>query len=331
MSLKKTGKTCLSASALVVSLFILLLSLSCCSTSAVLASEGVKADANLLKKHVIKLAKQDPPRIASNPGALKQAADDLKAEFSSYGLESELQPYLANGHAYYNVIAKYGNPQLPVLVIGAHYDSCHIHAGVNPGADDNASAVAGLLECARLVATEQPSLDYRIEFVAFTLEEPPYFGTKQMGSYIHAQQLHAQKQPVAGMICLEMIGYFSDQPNSQEYPVPGLSMLYPTTGNFIALIGNRSAKNQTNTLTAAYNGTELPVESIRPLLPIKGMDFSDHRNYWHFDWPAVMITDTAFYRNPNYHRTTDTPETLDYKKMALVIEGLYTALLDFSF
>ena len=202
-----------------------------------------------------------------------------------------------------------------------YYDTC----GDTPGADDNASGVAGLLALGRMLKGISPQ--YTIELIAYANEEPPYFATEHMGSAQHAQKLYTEQIGVKAMICLEMIGYFSDKENSQTYPGPGMGTLYPDKGNFIAIVGNWNSVRLSRDIQ----------KSMRPFLPtvrlnlpqIKGMcmDFSDHRNFWAKDMPAVMITDTSFFRNPNYHQPGDLPETLDYRRMAQVVRGVHQAVL----
>jgi hypothetical protein len=207
-------------------------------------------------------------------------------------------------------------------VVGAHYDVC----GEQPGDDDNASAVAAVLELARLLERHRPDVAHRLELALWPLEEPPNFRTPAMGSAVHARRLADGEVPVGGMICLEMLGYFSDRPGSQSFPVPGMGLLYPSRGNFIAVVGNGPSWRLTREVKARMDGaTELPVRSINAPALVPGVDFSDHFNFWRQGWKAVMITDTAFYRNPNYHQLTDTPDTLDYGRMARVVTGVYAA------
>jgi Zn-dependent M28 family amino/carboxypeptidase len=216
-----------------------------------------------------------PERNFLNPESLDAAASHIRQQMRLAGLAVEGQRWTADGTVFENVIGIY-NPGKPrTLVVGAHYDVCEDQ----PGADDNASAVAGLLEIARLLHKHKPELDYTVEFVSYCLEEPPYFGTESMGSFIHAKSLNDNKVDVIGMICLDMIGFFSDEPGSQRLPVPGFAGL------------------------------------------------SDHRNYWAFGVDAIMVTDTAFLRNPNYHMPSDTIDTLDFKRMGQVVDAVYAAIV----
>jgi Zn-dependent M28 family amino/carboxypeptidase len=209
-------------------------------------------------------------------------------------------------------------------VIGAHYDV----AGDTPGADDNASGVAGLLELGRLLHQYAVPLKYPIMLVVFPLEEPPFFNTRFMGSAVHAQSLAKQGQTVRLMICLEMIGYFSDAPGSQRLPLPLMRLAYPTVGNFIALVSHLGSLRWLGTFRQSFEaGCSIPVEQLSAPKLVPGVALSDHINYWRQGYQALMLTDTAMYRNPHYHMPTDTITTLDFKRMAEVIRGVYWTLL----
>lgn len=279
-----------------------------------------------LYNHVKFLTDISPARNHANLAELQQAANYIFDEFATlkHG-KAERQKYIAdNGHEYENLIWSYNTDKTERVIIGGHYDVC----GDQKGADDNASAVAGLLEIARLVDSLQPNLPYRIDFVSYCLEEPPNFRTSNMGSYIHAKSLIDKQIPVKSMICLEMIGYFSTKPQSQHYPIGAMKLLYPTVGNFIAVIGNTSSRSLVGKMKSSMKiHASLPVSSIAAPAKIQGIDFSDHQNYWKFGIPAVMITDTAFFRNANYHTTNDTIETLDFESMTEVVRGVYGGLV----
>ena len=282
-----------------------------------LSSSVMRAKDTLLEKHVRMLAEELPGR-SDDPRALDRARDYILEEFSRYG-DPELQTFVIKGIEYSNVILKFGSPQPPKLVVGAHYDSFD---GL-PGADDNASGVAGLLELARLLSELPEALN--VELVAFALEEPPYFGTEHMGSYHHAA---ATGRQVKLMICLEMIGYFRDEPGSQSYPLPALGYLYSDRGDFIALIGRLSEIPAVRTLKREFSASvELPIHSLTFFPIVPGVGLSDHHNYWRQGINAVMITDTAFQRNPHYHTAHDLPDTLDYKRMADVVTGTLAGVI----
>jgi hypothetical protein len=221
----------------------------------------------------------------------------------------------------------------PHWILGAHYDS----APGTFGADDNISAVAILLETARLLA-QSPNPPRNIRFVAYTNEEPPHFMNESMGSRVHATSCRKNGDNLQGMICLESLGYFTDKPGSQELPtlygmpehaedIMRSRGIIPTTGNYIAIVGDRTSQ----TLLARFDAAFSPGLSL-PALPVvmPEMRFSDHLCYWDEGFPALMLTDTALFRNPNYHKHTDTVDTLDFKAMASITENLVSALPRFA-
>jgi len=194
-----------------------------------------------------------------------------------------------------------------------------------PGADDNASGITGLLEIARMLKGKE--LNCRVDLVAYTLEEPPYFRTEMMGSYMHAKELHESQTKVKGMVSLEMIGYFDDNRRTQDYPLGIMKLFYGTRGNYIATVqkfGNGSFANHFR--KRFRKNCEVKSKKLKSPAWVPGVDFSDHLNYWKFGYSALLITDTAFYRNKNYHETTDTIDTLNIEKMCKVIDGVYQAL-----
>ena len=278
-------------------------------------------DPSRLEAHVRKLSIELGPRDVDHIENLDRVAAYIKDEFSQTSAHVSEQVYRVQGKTYRNVVTQFGPASEERIVVGAHYDT----AGPLPGADDNASGVAGLIELARLLGRQQPPL--RVELVAFSLEEPPYFRTTGMGSSVHAQSLRNQNVRVRAMISLEMIGYFSDAPSSQSFPIGVLSAFYPSTGNFISVVGRLSdGLLVRKTKSAMRNATPLPVYSINAPQFVAGVDFSDQLNYWQAGYSAMMITDTAFYRNRNYHTAQDTAEKLDYKRMAMVVEGVYAVV-----
>lgn len=282
-------------------------------------------DPSRLQAHVHKLSVEFFPRDESNIENLDRAAAYIKNEFSQTTALVSEQPYRVQGKSYRNVIAQFGPESEERIVVGAHYDAY----GLLPGADDNASGVAGLIELARLLGRQPPPM--RVELVAFSLEEPPYFGTTGMGSSVHAESLRNQNLRVRAMFSLEMIGYFSDAPSSQHFPVGILGALYPSTGNYITVVGRLSDWSLARRTKASMrNASPLPVYSINAPTFVPGIDFSDQLSYWHAGYSAVMITDTAFYRNRNYHTAQDTEEKLDYKRMAMVVEGVYATVIELA-
>jgi len=281
------------------------------------------ADAARLERDVRALTGLDGFRCFERPDDLDRAAEWAKTKLMASGLLVEEESFGVGDLSYRNLVAHYGAEEGPVLVIGAHYDVC----GEQPGADDNASGVAGLIELARMFGRNQPEVAHRIELALWPLEEPPNFRTSAMGSAIHANSLELRGADVRGMISLEMIGYFSDEKGSQSFPAPGMSLLYSSRGDAIVVVGNSSSWWFTRRVKARMAGSaELRVRSMNAPAFVPGVDFSDHLNFWQHGWRAVMITDTAFYRNPNYHKITDTPDTLDYERMAQVVTGVYAAI-----
>jgi Zn-dependent M28 family amino/carboxypeptidase len=269
-----------------------------------------------LQSHVEKISNEFYPRNCNSIVNLNKTADYIKAEFEKSGGKVSVQTFQAKGNTYQNIIVIFGDEASERIVIGGHYDS----AFETRGADDNASGVAGLIELANLLGKQKPAK--QVELVAYTLEEPPFFATEQMGSYVHAKSLKEKDVKISLMISLEMIGYFSDEPNSQKFPLSLLSLFYPNKGNFAVIVGDFTNIFTTRNLKSAMNG-DVPVYSANVPSFVNGVDFSDHRNYWNLGYNAVMITDTAFYRNFNYHTKDDTAEKLDYPKMAKIVEGVY--------
>jgi Zn-dependent M28 family amino/carboxypeptidase len=285
----------------------------------------VLAEPGRLEVHVRRLSETFFPRDAGHPENLDRVAAYIRQEFKQAKGRVAEQPYEVNGTTYRNVTALFGPETKERIVVGAHYDS----AGEQPGADDNASGVAGLIELAYLLG--KTPLPVCVELVAFTLEESGHFRTAQMGSAIHAGSLKKQGILVRVMFSLEMIGYFTDALHSQSFPVSLLAAFYPSQGNFIAVVGKLDQLSAVRRVKQAMRGASpLPVYSINAPRFVPGIDFSDHRNYWQAGYKAVMITDTAFYRNPNYHTWQDMADTLDYQRMAMVVQGVYAAVITFA-
>lgn len=286
------------------------------------AGRSTAMDAKL-KAHVVKLAGEIGPRdvFKNNSANLRKAKEYIAAQFKSYGYEVEYQDYPVAGTIASNITATKTGVSLPdeTIVVGAHYDTFE-----NPGADDNASGVAGVLALAELAA-KQP-LARTMKFVAFPNEEPPFFRTKDMGSAVWSEAAAQRGEKIKAAVILEMIGYFSSGPRSQKYP-PFIGIFNPNKGNFIAQVSNFSSRAFARRIDAGFKkNSGLPLVTLALPSFVPGVDFSDHRNFWKEGFQAVMFTDTSFYRNANYHKQTDTPETLDYVRMAALIEGLAPAL-----
>lgn len=290
------------------------------------APNNILVDKNRLVSDVRVLTSIDPPRSYLNLESLNKAADYIVLEFTKTECELEIQKYIIDGTEYKNIICSFGIKNPKRLVVGAHYDVF----SKTPGADDNASGIAGILELARILAKEQPELKYRIDLVAYTLEEPPFFRTDSMGSAKHAQYLKKNDVKLAGVISLEMIGYFSNEENSQKYPTSLLKIFYPDKGNFIVVVGKFGQQGIVRKVKRnIIENSDIDARSINAPTIIPGIDFSDHLNYWRQEYEAVMITDTAFYRNSNYHLESDTIEKLDFAKMKEVVRGVYFTVINF--
>ncbi len=250
---------------------------------------------------------------------LGRTADFISGQLVSFGYEVTRQTFYFRGHSYDNLIAELPGTSIPerILVVGAHYDTVR----TTPGADDNASGVAGLLGLARQLSGSRP--DKTMRFVFFCLEEPPTYRTRNMGSYHYARSLKETGNKVEGMICLEMIGYFCDRKGCQHYPLPFMSVKFPKAGSYISMVGNFRSRRFTKRIAEDFRkNTDLPVITLNAPAIVIGIDFSDHWSFGKFGYRALMVTDTAFYRNPHYHAPSDLPETLDYGRMAKVVEGL---------
>ena len=263
------------------------------------------------------LTQIQPPRNYRNIDSLNNVASYLEDRFKDIGLETYFQNYVVDNNEYKNVIATL-NPQYEKrLIIGAHYDVC----GDFQGADDNASAVAGLIQTAKQLYSLKDILPIRIDFVCFTLEEPPYFGTENMGSYVYAKYLFDNKIDVTGMINYEMIGYFTNE----NVDLSKLSMFITkkqadiSKGNFIAMVCNEQSQNFMSEFD--FENIDKNIEYVEAMIPtpINQITASDHLNFWKFGYKAIMVTDTAHFRNPNYHTANDTLETLDVNKMQCVV------------
>ena len=275
-----------------------------------------------LRDHVQRLAVDFSPRVHTNLTQLNNASAYIEAQLRNATADVSVQRYTVTGRNFQNLIAQFGPDTDDVIVVGAHYDV----ADIQPGADDNASGVAGLIELAK--ALSNAKLKQRVELVAYTLEEPPYFRTANMGSAIHAKSLKANGKRVSLMLSLECIGYFSDEPNSQQLLTPLMKAVYPTTGNFIALVGNYAEGDLSRRVKRSMQqATSLPVYSINAPSILQGIDFSDHLSYWNEGFVGMMVTDTAFFRNEAYHTEDDTPDRLDYKRMAEVVVAVTKTVL----
>ncbi len=252
---------------------------------------------------------------------LQSAAQFIENSFVDLGYEVESWSYTINGRSFRNIVARLKNNESDEYVlIGAHYDSCF-----NPGADDNASGVAGVLELASSLKKEP--LRSNIMFVAFTNEEPPFFQTSQMGSRVFVRELASKKIKIREAIILEMIGYYSTGWFQQKY-LPLLGPFYPHKGDFIALVGDFASRKMVDHIQKSFSVQKIaPMRTIVAPRTVPALSFSDHASFWEMNIPAVMLTDSAYLRNPHYHKDTETWDKLDYQKMAAVVEGLRMAIV----
>jgi Zn-dependent M28 family amino/carboxypeptidase len=290
-----------------------------------LSARAQPADTTQLRQHLQFLTTTPQPRNYQHPAVLDSVAVYIQQRLRAAGAhEIGSQPYAVRGQTYRNVLGSFGPKDGPRLIIGAHYDVC----GEQPGADDNGTGVAALLELARLLGRQAAPLPYRVDLVAYTLEEPPFFRTSSMGSYVHAASLKAGGVPVRGMVALEMLGYYDDRRGSQHYPIGPLKFIYGSRGNYVTVaqkfgngrFGRRFARHY-------RSAARLPVKRFKAPAWLPGIDFSDHLNYWKFDYPAVLLTDTAFYRNRSYHLTTDTLARLDMRRLGLAVDALLATVV----
>lgn len=280
-----------------------------------------QTDTAIVRRHLDNITQTPGYRNYKNIGQLYAIADYIKGNFSKYSDSVSLQEYSVDSILYKNVACSFGTENQKRIIIGAHYDVC----GNQQGADDNASGIAALIELARQL--QKQKLHYRVDLVAYTLEEPPFFRTESMGSYIHAKYLHDNKIEVYGMLSVEMIGYFSDEKRSQQYPVGLLSLFYGNKGNYITLVKKMGAGKFARRFCREYKSAgTIRTKKFAAPKSLPGIDFSDHLNYWKFGYSALMITDTSFYRNHNYHQVSDTVLTLDIARMAKTIDGIYRTI-----
>lgn len=246
----------------------------------------------------------------------------IREQMRLFGVPCQYQTYKVNDEAYRNVVCSLKGQSADKIIVGAHYDVFED----KPGADDNASGVAGVIETARILSAEKKALKNSIDFVFYTLNEAPFSGTEEMGSYVHAKSVEKQSKAIKSIYILENIGYY-DVNLVQQYPI-GLKWIYPSHGNYIAAVGNLQSREMTAEFCKAMKSlNQLQCERLIAPSFVQAMDFSDHNNYWAFDLPAIVITDTGAYRNKNFHTDKDTIEQLDVQKMGQVVNGLVQTLL----
>lgn len=279
-----------------------------------------------IRAHVQMLAGTIGGRNAVRYEGLRRAADYIKSELRSYSYRPQQQSFSVDGITFENVEAELGSMEDAngIVIVGAHYDT----AGGLPGANDNASGVAAGLELARQFANRK--FTHQIRWVFFANEEPPYFQTTGMGSYVYAKRCHERGEKVLAMLSLETIGYYSSEPGSQSYPVsfhPG----YPNRGDFLGFVSNfKSAGLLRSALRSFRRATSLPAVGAAAPASIPGIAWSDQWAFWEFGYKALMLTDTAPYRYPYYHTAEDTPEKLDYDRLARAATGTAAIVADLA-
>jgi Zn-dependent M28 family amino/carboxypeptidase len=270
-----------------------------------------------LMAHVATLVDSLGPRWASGAG-LEGAAQYIEARLSDQGYEVASQRYVADQREVRNLEVTLRGREWPdsIVVVGAHYDA----VDGTPGADDNASGTAALLELARRLAGTAPRRTVRL--VAFTLEEPPHFWKESMGSLVYARAARARGDAIVAMLSLESLGYFSEAPESQRYP-PILGWFYPTVGDFVGVVGNVQSRALVHDVVGHLRSqSAVRTVGTATLNAFPGVGWSDHWSFWQVGYPAVMLSGTATYRNPHYHERSDRPETLDYVRLAHVVTGI---------
>jgi hypothetical protein len=284
-----------------------------------------------LRADVQKLAGEIGERNMWHYAQLNAAADFIEDSFSGAGLHPRRDSYEVHGQACHNLEAEIPGTHPEILLIGAHYDSVF----GSPGANDNGTGVAAMLALARRFSTRDKErrltqTPYKtLRFVAFVNEEPPYFLSDEMGSFIYAGRCKKRGDKIAAMISLETIGYFSDAPHSQTYPSPGLGLFYPKVGNFIGFVSNLPSRSLLRRVVALFREhAKIPSEGAALPAFIPGVSWSDQWSFWRYGYPGIMVTDTAPFRYPYYHSSNDTPDKLDYDRFTLVVNGMAKVIED---
>jgi len=277
-----------------------------------------------LVRDVEKLAGEIGERNIWRYQNLAAASDFIEVSLTGTGYIVSRQVFQANGKICSNIEAEISGTRYPdqIVIVGAHYDTVFD----SPGADDNGSGVAAALALARHFAGRQPALTLR--FVLFANEEPPFFQTNEMGSLLYAKSCRIKNDNIVAMLCLESIGYYSGQPNSQKYPFP-YSYMYPSTGDFIGFVSNLSSRKLLHTVIGSFRrNCSFPSQGgVAPGL-VPGVAWSDHWSFWQQSYPAIMITDTAPYRYPYYHSPEDTADRVCYDHLTRVVSGLQTTIAE---
>jgi hypothetical protein len=279
-----------------------------------------------LRRHVSVLADEIGERNVFLSAELDRSAAYLQEVLRGLGFEAGSQPFEVGKHSVRNLEAELpgGGKKNEIVVVGAHYDSV---VGT-PGANDNGSGVAAMLELARLLKDSRPARTIR--FVAFVNEEPPFFQTRDMGSFHYARRCRKRDENVVAMLSLETIGYYSDEPGSQKYP-PLVSFFYPDRGDFIAFVGNVGSRKLVRRVVESFRQhARFPSEGAALPGVVPGVAWSDHWSFWRQGFPALMVTDTAPFRYPHYHLETDTLDKIDFERLARVVAGLERVVRDLA-
>ena len=288
------------------------------------ASQEAIRDA--LRRDVDMLAGQIGERNLSRYGALQSAARALEVSLAAAGYAVRLNPYALNGRTVHNIEVELAGSDRPdeIVIVGGHYDSVE----GSPGANDNATGVAAVLALARAFAESHPSRTLR--FLAFVNEEPPYFQTEAMGSAVYATGCRQRHEKIVAMLSLETIGYYSAARGSQSYPFP-FNLFYPSTGNFIGFVGNLASRGLVHEAVGSFRRrARHPSEGVATFPGVPGIGWSDQWAFWREGYPAVMVTDTAPFRYPFYHTPQDTPDKVQYDRLALVVAGLRGVVEDLA-
>ena len=271
-----------------------------------------------LRQHVQVLAGDIGERNIWRPQALKRAADYIQRVWTEQGYRVHTQEYDVQGvtSANLEVAIPGGDLASQILLLGAHYDSVQ----GSPGANDNATGVAALLELGHCLAGRKPRRTLKL--VAFVNEEPPLFWTRDMGSDVYARAARARDDDIRAMISIETVGYYRDAPGSQRYP-PFLGWFYPDRADFIGFVSNLGSRALLKRAVAAFRAaSDFPLESLAAPAFVPGVGWSDQLSFWSAGYPGIMVTDTALYRDPHYHTAQDTPDKIDYVRFTAVTRGL---------
>ncbi len=289
---------------------------------------------NRLRGHVSELSSVIGARsLTKSPGGLERAACYIEDKFSAAGLKPTRQSFAVSGYlndgifgashatqSTANIVAEITGADgkaSEVVIVGAHYDAVQDC----PGANDNGTGVAALIEMAKSLAHQKFARTVR--FVAFTNEEPPFFRSDDMGSYRYAKSCKERGDNIVAMFSLETLGYYSDKPDSQKFPLPALAALYPKTGNFVTFVGNIESRDLISSCASRFIAqTKFPTQTLAAPKELTGVDFSDQLSFWRLGYPGVMVTDTAPYRYPFYHTSQDTVDKIDFDSLARVSDGL---------